>query len=101
MLPARCGSSAARSTSSSLDRDLPVCSHPHLGRILALDETIDWTLGKHPQAQLRRSRWTDLRGTWGLAFDDEDRGVEQDWPVRSEMFDREILVPFPPESPAS
>src|SRR4051794_12129506 len=73
---------------------------PHL-KDLALDATVDWSPAKHPQAQLRRSAWTDLRGPWGFAFDDEDRGIQEGWPGRVEVFDREILVPFPPESPAS
>ena len=66
-----------------------------------MDATVDWAPAKHPQAQLRRPGWTDLRGPWGFAFDDEDRGIQEGWPGRAEVFDREILVPFPPESPAS
>jgi beta-galactosidase/beta-glucuronidase len=66
-----------------------------------LNATVDWALAKHPQAQLRRSGWVDLRGPWGFAFDDEDRGIQEGWPRRAEAFDQEILVPFPPESPAS
>ncbi len=55
----------------------------------------------HPQAQLRRNGWIDLRGPWGFAFDDDDRGLSAGWPSRPEVFDREILVPFPPECQAS
>lgn len=55
----------------------------------------------HPRAQLRRQAWIDLRGPWGFAFDDEDLGLAAGWPCRADVFDREILVPFPPESPAS
>ena len=66
-----------------------------------MDATVDWALAQYPQAQLRRSRWTDLRGPWLFALDDEDRGIQEGWPGRAEVFDREILVPFPPESLAS
>lgn len=40
----------------------------------------------------------DLCGSWAFAFDDEDRGIGERWFDRSDMFDREIQVPFPPES---
>lgn len=59
------------------------------------------TTSRYPQAQLRRSDWTDLRGLWDFAFDDEDRGIQEDWLRCAEAFNRKILVPFPPESAAS
>jgi beta-galactosidase/beta-glucuronidase len=52
----------------------------------------------HPRPQLRRERWTDLGGPWGFAFDNENRGLVERWFEREEPFNREILVPFPPES---
>lgn len=56
----------------------------------------------HPRPQLRRERWTDLCGAWDFAFDDEDRGVTERWfEGRSDAFDRQIQVPFPPESQLS
>jgi beta-galactosidase/beta-glucuronidase len=55
----------------------------------------------HPRPQLRRSRWTDLGGEWGFAFDDADVGIPERWHERSDPFDRRILVPYPPESKAS
>ena len=55
----------------------------------------------HPRPQLRRERWIDLCGPWGFAFDDEDQGVAERWFDRAEPFDREIAVPFPPESKLS
>lgn len=55
----------------------------------------------HPRPQLTRSRWTDLSGLWGFAFDDADIGLDQCWASRPEPFDRTIIVPFPPESRAS
>ncbi|MDP9096221.1 MAG: glycoside hydrolase family 2 [Pseudomonadota bacterium] len=66
-----------------------------------MDATVDWALTTHPQAQFRRSDWTDLRGHWGFAFDDDDRGIEDNWSRRADVFGRKILVPFPPESSAS
>jgi beta-galactosidase/beta-glucuronidase len=59
--------------------------------------------GSHPRPQLVRPAWTGLDGPWRFAHDDEDRGVSERWyhPDRSAPFDREIRVPFPPESSAS
>ena len=96
---------------AALGANLPACSHRLRARdpstthspprIPTLDATVDRAPAEHPQAQLRRPGWADLRGPWGFAFDDEDRGIQEGWPGRAEVFDREILVPFPPESPAS
>ena len=55
----------------------------------------------YPRPQLRRDEWTDLRGPWAFAFDDDDRGLAEDWIERPDVFDRTIIVPFPPESQAS
>ena len=55
----------------------------------------------HPNPLLARQDWIDLRGTWGFAYDDDDRGVKERWQERSDVFRRSIEVPFPPESPAS
>jgi hypothetical protein len=52
----------------------------------------------HPRPQLRRDRWIDLCGSWGFAFDDEDCGLSGRWFERAEPFEREIVVPYPPES---
>ena len=52
----------------------------------------------HPRPQLRRPNWIDLCGTWEFAFDDEDRGLTNRWFEQTDAFDREITVPFPPES---
>lgn len=58
----------------------------------------DATPDIHPRPQLRRQRWVDLCGAWGFAFDDEDRGLAERWFERDAPFDREIIVPYPPES---
>ncbi len=55
----------------------------------------------HPRPQLVRHRWVDLCGEWQFAYDDTDIGIREGWPNRRDVFDRTIVVPFPPESPAS
>jgi beta-galactosidase/beta-glucuronidase len=52
----------------------------------------------HPRPQLRRAGWRDLGGEWGFAFDDDDCGLSERWFERADVFDRKIIVPFPPES---
>lgn len=56
--------------------------------------------GSYPRPQLVRPRWRDLSGPWGFAFDDDDRGIREGWHQHPAL-DRQIIVPFPPESPAS
>ena len=43
----------------------------------------------------------DLGGPWGFAHDDANVGLDERWSTRADVFDREIVVPFPPESRAS
>jgi len=58
--------------------------------------------GSYPRPQLVRTGWTDLGGEWDLRFDDSDDGLRERWfATDSATFDRTIIVPFPPESPAS
>jgi len=57
--------------------------------------------GTHPRPQALRTQWTDLGGKWGFAHDDEDAGARDGWPTLATPFDREITVPFPPESELS
>jgi beta-galactosidase/beta-glucuronidase len=57
--------------------------------------------GAYPRPQLVRTGWFDLSGTWGFAFDDDDRGLEHGWRDDPGAFTSAIVVPFPPESPAS
>jgi beta-galactosidase/beta-glucuronidase len=52
--------------------------------------------GSYPRPQLVRRSWQDLSGSWDFAFGDD--AVAQPEGV---AFDRSIIVPFPPESPAS
>ncbi len=55
----------------------------------------------HPRPQLAREHWDDLCGRWQFAVDDADEGVRDRWYETDVAFDREIVVPFPPESRAS
>ncbi len=55
----------------------------------------------HPTPQFRRRHLLDLTGPWAFAYDDADVGLDQGWPDRPECFDREISVPYPPESALS
>ncbi|GHA16267.1 beta-glucuronidase [Devosia pacifica] len=55
----------------------------------------------HPNPQKTRSGWTDLCGTWQFAHDDANAGLDERWFSSADAFDREIIVPFPPESKAS
>lgn len=55
----------------------------------------------HPRPQLTREHWEDLSGPWQFAFDDTDEGVAGRWYLSGASYDREIAVPFPPESPWS
>lgn len=55
----------------------------------------------HPRPQLARRPWVDLCGEWDFAYDDLDVGLRERWHRRSDVYDRTIVVPFPPESSAS
>ena len=55
----------------------------------------------HPRPRLTRQRWTDLCGAWGFAHDDDNVGLDARWFADPEKFDREIQVPYPPESELS
>ncbi len=56
---------------------------------------------EHPRPQLTRAHWEDLCGPWQFAVDDADEGVATRWWTDDAAFDRQIVVPFPPESRAS
>lgn len=56
--------------------------------------------GSYPRPQLVRAQWRDLGGRWNFAFDDDERGVRENWHEQPRL-DDSILVPFPPESTAS
>jgi hypothetical protein len=51
----------------------------------------------YPRPMLRRDKWWSLNGRWEFALDREG-----DWKEPDEvLFDRQIIVPFAPETPAS
>lgn len=52
--------------------------------------------GSYPRPQLMRPHWRTLDGPWEFGF-----GTDPGDPVSAARFDRTILVPYPPESPAS
>ncbi len=54
----------------------------------------------HPTPQFVRPDWASLDGPWAFRYDDEDRGLRDGW-HRAIGADREIVVPFPPESELS
>jgi beta-galactosidase/beta-glucuronidase len=56
--------------------------------------------GSYPRPQLMRTAWADLSGPWSFRFDDDDEGLGARWNV-APHFEGTIVVPFPPESPAS
>ncbi len=64
---------------------------------------LDYTANElPPNPQFFRDDWIDLCGEWGFAHDDDDCGIDNGWPCRSDdIFRRKIRVPFPPESRAS
>jgi beta-galactosidase/beta-glucuronidase len=55
----------------------------------------------HPRPQLTRKDWMSLDGAWEFTYDDADRGLDERWQDRAEVYTRTIQVPFPPESAAS
>ena len=59
--------------------------------------------GSYPRPQLRRPGWHSLDGIWDFADDHEGVGLGEQWfsPAAAYRFDRQIVVPFPPESAAS
>jgi beta-galactosidase/beta-glucuronidase len=52
--------------------------------------------GTYPRPQLMRSHWRELGGEWEFGF-----GTHPAQQPAAAVFDRTIVVPFPPESPAS
>lgn len=59
--------------------------------------------GTYPRPLLVRDDWSSLDGHWDFAYDDADAGRRECWyeKAAAHRFDREILVPFVPESEAS
>ncbi|WP_420111158.1 glycoside hydrolase family 2 protein [Pseudactinotalea sp.] len=57
--------------------------------------------GTYPRPQLLREAHVSLDRVVGFAHDDDDRGLAERWHSKPEVFDREIQLPFAPESEAS
>lgn len=55
---------------------------------------------EYPRPQFERSQWLNLNGTWTYTFDFGKSGVNRDF-GNSKGFDKNILVPFCPESKLS
>jgi len=55
---------------------------------------------EYPRPPFVRADWVNLNGTWTFAFDPGKSGMESGL-AKSKGFDREILVPFCPESKLS
>jgi beta-galactosidase/beta-glucuronidase len=55
---------------------------------------------EHPQPQFQRNSWQNLNGPWQFCFDFGNSGLDQKY-YESGPFDRDILVPFCPESELS
>ena len=55
----------------------------------------------HPRPQLTRDDWIDLQGEWDFSFDEQDIGLDEGWWRHFPSAPGKIVVPFPPESPAS
>ena len=61
-----------------------------------LDQCRDVKEALAPQSR----RWCSLDGPWSFAYDDDETGLERDWPSCG-VNERIITVPFPPESERS
>lgn len=57
--------------------------------------------GEHPRPQFYRKQWINLNGIWNYTFDREARGDKEGWAQNPAGFDKQILVPFCPESKLS
>lgn len=57
--------------------------------------------GTYPRPQLVRDSHVALDRVCGFVYDDGNRGRDEHWETRPEVFDRQIQLPFAPESPAS
>ncbi|MCF6286294.1 MAG: glycoside hydrolase family 2, partial [Candidatus Hydrogenedentes bacterium] len=56
---------------------------------------------EHPRPDQVRSFWLNLNGTWDFEFDDEDRGLAEEWFHGTHAYQDKILVPFAYQSKRS
>lgn len=55
----------------------------------------------HPRPRCLRAAWRSLDGEWEFRLDPADAGMHEGWWRGATPFDARIVVPYPPESPAS
>ena len=56
---------------------------------------------EYPRPQMVRDEWINLNGRWRFCFDFGNSGIDRKVESSPECFDREIIVPFCPESELS
>ena len=56
---------------------------------------------EHPKPQFKRDEWINLNGQWNFEFDFGLSGLERGWYDSLEQLEKEITVPFAPESELS
>ena len=49
---------------------------------------------EYPRPQFVRKQWQNLNGEWQIAFDDEDKGIQEKWYKQGKQFEQNITVPF-------
>jgi hypothetical protein len=69
---------------------------------IAVHATNDATpLPEHPRPDFQRAAWINLNGQWQFRFDQENRGLNDQWSSGNTSFPDTIIVPFPWGSPLS
>jgi hypothetical protein len=58
-------------------------------------------LPEHPRPDFERPTWQNLNGYWNFKSDSANVGLNENWQLKTETFDRKILVPFSWASPLS
>ena len=56
---------------------------------------------EYPQPQFQREQWLSLNGRWDFDFDDENKGIAEDWAGGVRKLAKEIQVPYCFESTKS
>jgi beta-galactosidase/beta-glucuronidase len=56
---------------------------------------------EYPEPQFQREQWQTLNGRWEFEFDDQNKGLAEDWPASAKKFTKSILVPYCFESTKS
>lgn len=52
-------------------------------------------LPEHPRPDFQREEIINLNGYWDFEFDQDNRGLKENWAVNKTSFSEKILVPFP------